>query len=342
MKSLLLSTFGTTEIVLVSVFGSLLLAILIYYCSVPFKSFLNALFSGCYIPSFKLISIKNRRLNTKMIVNAFIQAKKSKILIPLNEIESLVISGGNALNVITAMNLAKNAGLSLDFKTASAIEISSKDCLKQVKDAINSQVVEINDIRGFTIDKMEIVVNASCSVKLNLSKYLTGLGLDDLKGNIRAWIMENISRTKDSKLILNEPNQTLLANLDLRVVCQKSMYEVLDINILSITTGRDLNAENEIKIAEKEKIYAQIEAERRKNAEEIKELQMKTKTEEMKTAVLQAEAEVPQALSQAIKEGRFSVMDYYKLMNLQADTALRRSIISENKKPINDDEGDLL
>ena len=81
-----------------------------------------------------------------------------------------------------------------------------------------------------------------------------------------------------------------------------------------------------------------------KNAEEIKELQMRSKTEAMKAAVLEAESEVPKALSQAIKEGRFSVMDYYKLMNLQADTALRKSIMTEEKKPdfdFDDGEGDL-
>ena len=78
-----------------------------------------------------------------------------------------------------------------------------------------------------------------------------------------------------------------------------------------------------------------------KNAEEIKELQMRTKTEQMKSNVLQAEAEVPRAISQAIKEGRFSVMDYYKLMNLQADTALRKAIIDENKNaPYDDDDDD--
>ncbi|MBQ8792882.1 MAG: flotillin-like FloA family protein [Clostridia bacterium] len=87
-----------------------------------------------------------------------------------------------------------------------------------------------------------------------------------------------------------------------------------------------------------------MEDEKRKNSEEIKELQMRTKTEEMKSAMLEAEAEVPKALSQAIKEGRFSVMDYYKLMNLQADTALRRSIITSDKKDNlfdGNDEGDL-
>ena len=118
------------------------------------------------------------------------------------------------------------------------------------------------------------------------------------------------------------------------------MYNVLEINISSIELGRDLNAEKELKSAEKEKVYASIEAERRKNAEEIKELRMRTKTEEMKSAVLEAEADVPRAISQAIKEGRFSVMDYYKLMNLQADTAMRRAIINNKSDDDDDDEGD--
>ncbi len=341
MNSLLLD-FGTTEIVLVAVFGALLLGIIIYYCFVPFNIFLNALFSGCYIPSFKLLNLKNRKLDVKNISTAYILAKKSNKKLTLNQIETLSSAGGSALNVINAMNLAEKSNIKLDFSLASAIEISSKDVFKQVQNAITSQIVEVNDIKGFAKDNQEVIVGCKFSVKLNLNKYLSGLGIDDLKNNVSAWIMENISKTGNHKDILAEPNKALLSNFDFRVVAQKSMYELIDINILSVDLGRDLNAENDIKSAEKEKIYAQIEAERRKNAEEIKEIQMRSKTEEMKSNVLKAEAEVPQAISQAIKEGRFSVMDYYKLMNLQADTALRKAIISDNKKSNDDDdEGDL-
>ena len=86
---------------------------------------------------------------------------------------------------------------------------------------------------------------------------------------------------------------------------------------------------------EKEKAYAEFSATKQRNQEIMRELEMKTRVQEMKAEVLSAEAEVPKAISDAIKEGRFSIMDYYKLMNLQADTALRRSIISKdsaNKK----------
>ena len=339
MESLLLA-FGATEITLVSVFGAILLILIIYYCIVPLKSLFTALFAGCYIPSYRLISLKSRKFNVKDIVSAYIMTKKAKRNISLNEIETLVTSGGNIVNVIKAMNMAEEASIKLGFNLACAIELASGDVFNVVRDAIVSKVVEVRDIRGFTQDNIEIIANAKFSVKVNINKYLNSLGLEDLKNNVSAWIMENISKTKDYKALLAEPNPSLLSNMDLRVITQKSMFEMYDINITSVEMGRDLNLESEMRQAEKDKIYASIEAEKMKNKEEIKEIQMRAKTEEMKSTVLQAEAEVPQAISQAIKEGRFSVMDYYKLMNLQVDTALRRAIISDNKKQ-DDDDGDL-
>ena len=340
MSNLSLMAFGATEISLIAVFGTIFLLIVLYLCFVPLKSWFVALFAGCYIPSFRLISIKNKKLNVREVVSAYILSKKSNLGVSLDEIEALYLSDGNAKNVLKALNIAKSSNLKLDFKIASAIELASKDILSIVHTAINSKIIEVKDIKAFTQDNIEIITSAKISVKINLQKYLTGLGEEDLKNTTNAWIMENISKSKDHKALLKSPTQSLLSNIDLRVLSKNSMYEVLDISIGSINIGRDLNAENEIRSAEKEKIYAQIEAERRKNAEEIKELQMKTKTEEMKSQVLQAEAEVPMAISQAIKEGRFSVMDYYKLMNLQADTALRRAIINDNKKNIDPDDGD--
>ena len=333
--------FGATEIALVSVFGAILVALIVYLCFVPMKSWFTALFAGAYIPTFKLIDIKNNKLDVKSVVSAYILAKKAKLNIKLTQIENIILAGGNIVEIINAMKLAENAKLKLDLNLACAIDSTSKEVLSIVNQSINSRLITIEDIKGFTQDGVEIIATANVAIKVDLSRYVDGLGEEELKSTISAWIMENICKSKDHKIILKEPNISLLSNLDLRVVTKNSMYKVLDINISEVKIGRNLNTEREIQAAEKEKIYAQIEAERMKNAEEIKELQMRTKTEQMKSNVLQAEAEVPRAISQAIKEGRFSVMDYYKLMNLQADTALRKAIIDENKNaPYNDDDDD--
>lgn len=337
----LLSTllkFGTTEITLVSVFGAILLGFCIYLCFVPMKNWFTALFSSAYIPTFKLISIKNRKLNVNAVVEAYVMAKKSKLNIKLCQIESLMLSGGDVKGVISALNLAKSSGIKLDYDLATAIELSSHDVMQIVAESLVSKVVKVENIKAFTQDKVEVIAGVNISVKLDLSKYIGGLGIDDLKGSVTAVFVENISKAEDHNVILREPNKTLLSGIDFRAITKNSMYKIADINVYSVETGRDINKELEIQAAEKEKIYAEIEAERMKHAEEIRELKMRTKTEEMKSSVLEAESEIPRAISQAIKEGRFSVMDYYKLMNLQADTALRRAFITDNKN--NDDFGD--
>lgn len=343
MAGLLLS-ISTGGIVALSILGAIVVGLIVYLIFVPMKSWMVALLGGAFIPTFKLLGMKNRKLDVQQVVGAYVLAKKSKINVKLNQIESLVQAGVNPDEVIKALKLANDCGIKLSFELACAIEHANRNVVQCVQDALNSKVVPVDNVRGFTIDGREIVAAARISVKLNLANYVDGLGLEDLQSTVNAWLLENISHCKNYKTILSDPNKSLLSNVDLRVLGQKSMYKVLDISIARVEVGRDLNVEREIQLAEKDKVYAQIEAERMKNAEEIKELQMRSKTEAMKAAVLEAESEVPKALSQAIKEGRFSVMDYYKLMNLQADTALRKSIMTEEKKPdfdFDDGEGDL-
>ena len=343
-ENMMLLKFGTPQIVFTSIFSVLLVLFIVYLCFVPLKSWITAVFGGAYIPTFKLLSMKNRGLNVAEIASAYVHIKKSKLDIKLNQIESLAQSGGNIAQVLKAMNLASDAGIFLTFELACAIELANHNIVEAVEGSINSKVLTVDDIRGFTKDDREIIACAKVSIKLDLNRYLDGLGLDDLKSSINAWILENISHCENYRNIMTDPNKTLIGNLDLRLISKKSMYTAIDMSIISVEVGRDLEAERQLQLAEKDRVYAQIEAERNKHAEEERELQMRTKTEAMKAEMLQAEAEVPRALRQAIKEGRFSVMDYYKLMNLQVDTALRRSILSEknaNNDFDEDGEGDL-
>ena len=161
MTSLLL--LGTADIVCLSVFGALFLAIIIYYCCTPIKSLFVAMFAGCYIPSFKLISLKNRKLNVSEIVSAYIMSKKSNRNLSLNEIEAFVLSGGNIINVLKALKLADDTNIKLDYKLACAIELSSKDVLQVVKNSITSTVETVEDIRAFTQDNIEVIVKAKFS-----------------------------------------------------------------------------------------------------------------------------------------------------------------------------------
>jgi uncharacterized protein YqfA (UPF0365 family) len=53
---------------------------------------------------------------------------------------------------------------------------------------------------------------------------------------------------------------------------------------------------------------------------------MRALTQENRAKVVLAEAQIPEAIAQAFREGKLGVMDYYGLRNIQADTAMRESI----------------
>ena len=53
---------------------------------------------------------------------------------------------------------------------------------------------------------------------------------------------------------------------------------------------------------------------------------MRAATQEMRAKVVEAEAQVPIALAQALREGNMGAMDYYQLQNLLADTQMRDNI----------------
>lgn len=48
--------------------------------------------------------------------------------------------------------------------------------------------------------------------------------------------------------------------------------------------------------------------------------------QEMRAAVVAAEAEVPKAMAEALRSGNMGVMDYYRLQNVQADTGMKTKI----------------
>jgi uncharacterized protein YqfA (UPF0365 family) len=65
---------------------------------------------------------------------------------------------------------------------------------------------------------------------------------------------------------------------------------------------------------------------------------MRAKVEEMRAHLVEAEAKIPAAMAEALKEGNLGVMDYYNLRNVAADTEMRDSISKATGRPDDEDE----
>ena len=297
---------------------------------VPLKPYFTALFSGAYVSMAKLISLKLRKVNCLSIIEAYILAKKSKLNVKFNDLEAHHLAEGSCKNIVSALIKAQDANIALSFKQSCAIDLSGQNILEVLDSVIIPQTFQIAFIKGITKDNFELEVIAKIAVKAKLEAVIGGLSENTLEDKVTKFIVTKINSVSDHKQA-NPYNLTegiLNAGLD-----NENAYQLVSADVVSVNISRDIGAEMAEKELERIKIQAQMQADKERNQAIIEAEQLKARTQEMKTAVLEAEAEVPRAIAEAIRDGRLSVMDYYKLMNLQADTAMRRALINKDEEP---------
>jgi uncharacterized protein YqfA (UPF0365 family) len=103
-------------------------------------------------------------------------------------------------------------------------------------------------------------------------------------------------------------------------------YEILSIDIADVDVGANIGAKLQIDQADADKQIAQAKAEERRAMAVALE-------QEMRARVVEAEAEVPRAMAEAFRQGNLGIMDYYKMKNVQADTAMRDAIAETGDQP---------
>ena len=109
-------------------------------------------------------------------------------------------------------------------------------------------------------------------------------------------------------------------------------FEILSIDIADIDIGKNIGAGLQIDQAEADKNIAQAKAEERRAMAIALEQEMIAKAQEMKAKVIEAEAQIPLAISEAFRNGNLGIMDYMKYKNIMADTAMRDSIAGEESR----------
>jgi uncharacterized protein YqfA (UPF0365 family) len=126
-----------------------------------------------------------------------------------------------------------------------------------------------------------------------------------------------------------------------RVVLEKGLdagtaFEILSIDIADIDIGKNIGAVLQIDQAEADKNIAQAKAEERRAMAIALEQEMIAKAQEARAKVIEAEVQVPLAISEAFRTGNLGVMDYMKYKNIMADTTMRESIADEDKGKTDD------
>lgn len=314
----------------------LVLAIITFFIIVPVSTWFRALVSGAYISIGKLVGMRLRKIKIGMIVDAYITGKKAGLNINITELETHYMAKGDVVKVVNALISAHSANIELSTKTAMAIDLAGRDVLNAVKVSVNPKVIETPVIAAIAKDGIELRCKARVTVRANISRLIGGAGEETIIARVGEGIVTTVGSAVTHKDVLENPDRIS------KTVLQKGLdsgtaFEILSIDIADVDVGRNIGAQLQMDQAEADKRIAQAKAEERRAMAVATEQEMKARTQEMRAVVVEAEAEVPKAMAEALRSGKLGVMDYYNMQNIQADTNMRNAV-SANGLPA--DKGD--
>ena len=302
-------------IILIGIIG---LLIVLFFVFVPVGLWISSLAANVKISIFNLIGMRLRRVVPSRIVLPLIKARKAGMKLGVNQLEAHYLAGGNVDNVVNALIASEKAGIDLPFEKAVAIDLAGRDVLEAVKMSVNPKVIETSNVSAVAKDGIELLVKARVTVRADLERLVGGAGEATVLARIGEGIVTTVGSANSHKEVLENPDdiskRVLSKGLD-----SGTAFEILSIDIADIDVGRNIGAQLQSLQAEADKNIAQAKAEERRAMAVAKE-------QEMRAYVVEAEAEVPKALAYALREGKMSVIDYYELQNLKADTEMRSSL----------------
>ena len=329
--------FEGTTIGLILMIVAAFIVLAVFFTLVPVALWISALAAGVRVSIFTLIGMRLRRVIPSRIVNPLIKAHKAGLDVTINQLESHYLAGGNVDRVINALIAAHRANIELTFERCAAIDLAGRDVLEAVQMSVNPKVIETPFISGVAINGIEVKAKARITVRANIERLVGGAGEETIIARVGEGIVSTIGSVHTHAKVLENPDmisQTVLAKgLD-----SGTAFEILSIDIADVDIGKNIGAELQIEQAEADKNIAQAKAEERRAMAVANEQEMIARAQELKTKVVEAEAEVPMAIAEALRSGNFGIMDYMNYKNIQADTSMRDSIakVSQDKPDAGD------
>ena len=304
-----------------------LILLMLFFRFVPIGLWISALAAGVKVGLFNLVGMRLRRVPPQKIVMPLIKAIKAGLDMDTSKLEAHYLAGGNVDKVIDALIAAERAGIELNFSRAAAIDLAGRDVKEAVMVSVTPKVIETPVIAAMAKNGIQVKAIARVTVRANIDRLVGGAGEETIIARVGEGIVSTVGSAESHKDVLENPDnisKTVLAKgLDSGTAC-----EILSIDIADVDVGKNIGAELQIDQAEADKNIAQAKAEERRAMAVAQEQEMKARVQEMRARVVEAEAEVPIAMAEALRNGNMGVMDYYNLLNVQADTTMRDHIAS--------------
>src|SRR6266436_643099 len=317
------------------IIGGILLIFVIFFLVIFFsflRLWIQCFLTGAKISIWDLIGMKLRNVDYSMIVRQKIALVQAGVKMSTQEMEAHYLSRGNVPKTAAAVIAAHKASIDLPWKTAAAIDLAGRDVLDAVKTSVNPKVIDCPDpvkgrqtLDGVCKNGIQLKARARVTVRTKLERLVGGATEETIIARVGEGIVKAIGSAEHHTDVLANPNlisQAVLKNsLD-----SQTAFEIVSIDVAEIDVGANIGANLQADQAAADLRVAQAQAEKRRALAVALEQEMRAAVEENRAHVIEAEAQIPLAISQAFRDGRLGVMDYYNLRNLQADTDMRHSI----------------
>lgn len=320
-----LGLFGADAFGSAFTLGLIVIALVIFFNMIPVGLWITAFFSGVPVGIGALIGMKLRRVRPGRIINPLIKATKAGLDLKIDELEAHYLAGGNVDTLVDALIAAQRANIDLEFERAAAIDLAGRNVLEAVRVSVNPKVIETPNISAVSKNGIEVIVKARVTVRANIDRLVGGAGEETIIARVGEGIVTTVGSSVSHESVLENPDSISQTVLE-KGLDSGTAYEILSIDIADVDVGRNIGAHLMTDQAEADMRIAQAKAEERRAMAVAREQEMKAEVQEKRALVIESEAQVPLALAEALKNGNFGVMDYYKLKNVQADTDMRNSI----------------
>jgi uncharacterized protein YqfA (UPF0365 family) len=317
---------GVTTIFLVAAVA--FIAILAW--AVPVRLWIEAISAGVRVGIGYLVGMRLRKVSPPAVVRPLIWANKAGLDLHIADLEAHYLAGGSVDRVVRALISADKANIELAFRQAAAIDLAGRNVLEAVQVSVNPKVINTPRVAAMAKDGIQLIAVARVTVRANINRLVGGAGEETILARVGEGIVSTIGSSDTHKLVLQDPD-----NIS-KTVLQKGLdsgtaFEILSIDIADVDVGKNIGAELQTDQAEADKRVAQARAEERRAMAVAKEQEMKAEVVEMRARLVEAQAQVPLAISEAFRGGNLGVMDYMKYKNIESDTAMRDAIAGEGE-----------
>ncbi len=312
-------------ILLLVLIVAIIVVLIVFFSFFPLGLWISAAASGVKISIFSLVGMRFRRVSPSRVVLPMIKATKAGLDVNMNELEAHLLAGGSVDRVVDSLIAAQSAQIPLEFDQSRAIDLAGRNVLEAVKMSVNPKVIETPVVAAIAKDGIELRAKARVTVRANIARLVGGAGEETIIARVGEGIVTTVGSAATHKEVLENPDKIS------RTVLSKGLdagtaFEILSIDIADVDVGRNVGAQLQMDQAEADKKIAQAKAEERRAMAVAREQEMVAEVQSQRAKVVEAEAEVPRAMSEALRAGKLGVMDYYQMQNVISDTRMRASI----------------